>query len=339
MTTIAIGTTKGAFLHDLDAGTTSDVLFGGWKVSGLGRSGDQHLAALASNWMGMGLQRSTDLEQWVPVDEPPAHADPEREVAAIWTFHDTGDRLYAGVEDASVFVSQDHGSTWAGLDGFNDHRTRDQWGPGLGGMCAHRVLGGGQRLWVGASAIGVARSDDGGATFEFHDDGIVWPGTEDEPRAEVGYCVHNLAQDPGDADRLWRQDHTGVYRSTDGGDTWQRSDRGLPGAGFGFVMWRDHASGRLFTQPLHSDQQRLPVDGAFRAYRSDDDGASWQVAGTGWPSGPTYTQVLRNAVAGDGEGLVAMGTTGGTVWVTRDAGDTWRELDLVTPRITSLAVW
>lgn len=339
MATIAIGTLKGGFLHDLDTGRVDGPLFAGWKVSGLGRSGDHHLAALSSNWMGMGLQRSTDLVDWQPLEHPPAHDDPERDVTALWTFHDTGDALYAGAEDASVFRSTDDGATWTGVPGFNDHRTRDQWGPGLGGMCAHRILGTEERMWVGASAIGVARSDDGGTTFEFHDDGINPPGsTEDMERPEVGYCVHNLAQDPDDLDRLWRQDHTGVYRSTDGGDSWQRAEEGLPAA-FGFVMWRDHGSGRLFTQPLHSDAQRLPVDGAFAVHCSEDDGQTWQVSGKGWPEAPTHTQVLRNAVAGDGDGTVAMGTTAGTVWVTRDAGDSWRELDLTVPRITAVAVW
>lgn len=129
-----------------------------------------------------------------------------------------------------------------------------------------------------------------------------------------------------------------MFRSTDGGTTWQRNEDGLP-AGFGFVMVRDAGTGRLFTQPLHSDAQRLPVDGAFRVYRSDDDGGSWQVSGTGWPQAPTHTQVLRGAVVADGAGHVAMGTTAGTVWFTEDAGDSWRQLPVTVPRITTVALW
>lgn len=362
MTTIAIGTMKGAFLVDWDTGEVSEPLFPGWQVTAFGQSGDHYLTAVNSNWFGVGIQRSTDLQEWTPTDAPPAFAgtdgdgdaaggdgaegedgsdaaDGSDDVKAIWTFHRTRDALWAGVQDAAVFRSTDDGVTWTPVDGFNDHPTRDQWGPGLGGLCAHRILGDDDQLYVAASAVGVFRSDDGGETFEPCNDGVPAVGLPDDvPRPEVGYCVHGLQMDPDDHQRLWRQDHAGMFQSVDGAANWTRNEDGLPAA-FGFVMHRDAASGRLFTQPLHSDGQRIPVDGDFRVYRSDDDGATWQVSGTGWPTAPTHTQVLRGAVAGDGNGKVVMGTTAGTVWRTGDAGETWDELDLTTPRILSVSVW
>ncbi|MBY5164446.1 WD40/YVTN/BNR-like repeat-containing protein [Salsipaludibacter albus] len=348
MTTIAIGTEKGGFLLDPDDGEVSEPLFPGWKVTAFGRSGEHYLAGVASNWFGPGIQRSTDLQEWTATDAPPSYGDdPEaedaREVKAVWTFHRDDEWLWAGVEEAGLFRSADDGATWEGLDGFNAHRTRADWGPGLGGLCTHRVLTHGDRVYAAASAVGVFRSDDGGATFDLVNDGIPvagMPADEVDERPETGYCVHNLRMDPADPDRLYRQDHMGVFRSDDGGHSWQRRQDGLPAEmGFGFVMAREGSTGRLFTQPLHSDGQRLPVDGAFRVYRSDDQGASWAVSGTGWSDAPTHTLVLRGAVDADDDGRVAVGTTSGAVWLTEDAGDSWRQVPGTFPRIGAVALW
>jgi photosystem II stability/assembly factor-like uncharacterized protein len=230
-------------------------------------------------------------------------------------------------------MSDDQGVTWSAVEGLNEHRTRGEWQPGFGGLCAHRVMVDGDTQWVAISAVGVFRSDDGGVSWEPKNDGVDAVGLpEDAPRPEVGYCVHCVAHHPDDPTKIWRQDHTGVYRTADGGDSWERIERGLP-ANFGFVMWRDDASGRLFTIPLEADSNRVPVDGALRAYRSDDDGENWEVAGTGWSQTPQFTGVLRGAFDGDGEGAFCFGTTGGKLWLTRDNGEHWQELDPAFPRI------
>lgn len=358
MVTVAVGTEKGAFLVTPGTSDTPPPIVPGWKVSAFGRSGDQHLAAVTSNWFGCGIQRSTDLAEWTAVDTPPAYPgqvpfvppweaagdEPQQDpdlpvVKAVWTFHRTPAALYAGVEEAGLFRSFDDGATWEPVPGFNEHPTRGDWMPGLGGLCAHRIQGDESRMYVAASAVGVFRSDDDLATFTLVNDGVPAAGMpEDAPRPEVGYCVHGLQADPADPSRLWRQDHMGVFRSTNAGDTWERNEDGLP-SWFGFVMLRDHATGRLFTQNLHSDEQRLPVDGRFRIHRSDDDGATWYEAGGDWPDAGTYTQVLRGAVDTDGDGNLAMGTTSGTVWFSDDAGDHWRALPQTFPRITAVAVW
>ncbi|MDP9145512.1 MAG: exo-alpha-sialidase, partial [Actinomycetota bacterium] len=208
--------------------------------------------------------------------------------------------------------------------------------PGAGGLCAHRILTGAGSTWVAISAVGVFRSDDDGATWAPKNDGIPSVDTaEGGERPEVGYCVHGLAHDPNDPNRLWRQDHRGVFRSSDGGDHWERIENGLP-AGFGFVMWRHPASGRLMTIPLDSDENRVPVEGKLRVFASDDEGDSWTIAGTGWSDAPQFTGVLRRAFDGDDQGAFCFGTSGGKLWLTRDTGDSWEELAPSFPRIAAI---
>ncbi|HZD24536.1 MAG TPA: hypothetical protein VE569_14220 [Acidimicrobiia bacterium] len=342
MTRIAVGTEKGAYVID-DADGSSDVtgpMFPGWKVTAFGTAPNgTHLAAVGSNWFGVGVHRSQDFSNWEQTETPPAWPeDTEREMEQIWTFHTVDDRIWTGVADAGLFISSDQGITWDPVKGLNEHRTRGEWYPGFGGLCAHRVKVDGDRQWVAISAVGVFRSDDGGVTWDPKNDGVEPVGLpEDAERPEVGYCVHCVAHDPGDPARIWRQDHSGVYRTSDGGDNWERIENGLP-ANFGFVMWRDDGSGRLFTIPLEADANRVPVDGALRVFRSDDDGDSWGVSGAGWSDAPQFTGVLRGAFDGDDDGTFCFGTTGGKLWITTDNGENWRQLDSSFPRIGAIQI-
>ncbi len=342
MSRIALGTAKGGYvIEDRGGGwSVTGPLFPGWKVTTFGRGPDgSHLAALGSNWFGPALHRSDDFVAWEQLDTRPLWPeDSDRKLTEIWTLHNEGDRIVAGVADAGLFETKDPTQEWSPVPGLNEHPTRGDWQPGFGGLCAHRILTAGHRTWVAISAVGVFRSDDGGATFQPKNDGVPPVDTaEDAPRPGVGYCVHSLAADPADPMRIWRQDHRGVFRTGDGGDTWDRIENGLP-AGFGFVMVRDGSSGSLFTVPLVGDENRVPVDGALRAYRSADGGDTWEVSGTGWSDSPQFTAVLRGAAAGDDQGAVCFGTTGGKVWITRDAGDTWLELPPSFPRIGAVSL-
>jgi hypothetical protein len=313
-------------------------LFPGWKVTAFGQAPDgTHIAGVGSNWFGVGVHRSENLLDWNPTDSPPAWPEgSERKMEQIWTFHGLGDRLYAGVAQAGLFTSDDNAMTWQPVTGLNEHPTRDRWFPGAGGLCTHRILDGNGTMWVGISAVGVFRSDDDGATWVPRNDGIPSVDTaETGDRPEVGYCVHGLAHDPADPKRMWRQDHQGMFRSTDGGDNWERIEEGLP-AGFGFVIWRHAGSGRLFTIPLESSENRVPVEGRLRVYASDDDGDSWSIAGGGWPDAPHFTGVLRRAFDGTDDGAFCFGTSGGDLWLTRDLGETWERLGPSFPRIATI---
>lgn len=337
---IAVGTEKGGYLvtETGDSWSVDGPMFPGWKVTAFGlASDDTHLAAVGSNWFGVGIHVSADFHDWEQTDSPPAWPEGGgRKMDQVWALHNDGVRLWAGVSEAGLFTSDDRGRTWAPVAGLNEHETRSAWTPGFGGLCAHRILTAGSRIWVGISAVGVFRSDDSALTWHLKNDGVPPVGlADDAPRPEVGYCVHGLAQDPESPGRIWRQDHAGMFCTDDGGDSWERIENGLP-SGFGFVIWRDASSRRLLTIPLASDGNRVPVGGELRAYASDDDGESWQVAGSGWSEAPQYTGVLRGAFDGDNQGLFCFGTTGGKLWLTDDNGDSWQELAPSFPRIDAV---
>lgn len=337
---LAVGTLKGAWIarsEDRSEWTVEGPMLKGWPVTTFGQAPDgTYLLGTGSSWYGAAIHRSEDFAQWEQVVDGPAYPEETgRKLEQIWTITAVGDAVFAGVAEAGLFRSDDNGASWQPVDGFNNHPTRPGWQPGLGGLAAHRILFDRRdpnRMWVGVSAVGVFATTDGGGTWELRNDGIP-NAAPDENYPGIGYCVHCIAHDPGDPDTIWRQDHMGVFRSTDAGRTWLRIEDGLP-AGFGFPIGRDAETGRLFVAPLESDEFRVPVGGEFSVYASDDGGDSWSRAG-GW-SRPGYDGVLRDAMATDGSGGVYVGTTAGRVAASSDAGATWNELGMTFPRISSL---
>lgn len=330
---------KGAFVLSSDDRQTwafEGPIFKGWIVSAFGQALDEsYLTATASSWYGAAIHRSKDFVDWAQIVEGPSYTESQdRKLTQIWRIIQDG-TLYAGVDEAGLFSSPD-GETWTPIEGLNEHETRPGWSPGAGGLCAHAIITdpSSGRLWCGISAVGVFRSDDGAASWVPRNEGV--PKTQDnEEFGDIGFCVHALVADPDNADRIWRQDHQGVFRTEDSGDTWERIEEGLP-AGFGFALALDEPTRSLFVIPMESDEYRLPVDGKLRVYRSRDDGDSWQTSDQGLPEDIRYTGVLRGAISADGDGGVFFGTTSGTLHYTADAGESWNNLPYVLPRILAV---
>jgi len=346
--TLVIGTEKGGFVATADPSrrtwTVRGPLFKGWKVTASARTRDgEFLVATSSRVYGAAIHRSRDLVDFTQIEKGPAYAEGgERKLTQIWRLHADGDRIYAGVDTAGLFASDDGGTSWQPLSGLNDHPTRDAWFPGAGGLCAHTILvdpKDPRRVWCGISAVGAWRSEDAGATWKPCNRGIRQV-IEDEIHKEIGFCVHAMVADPDDADRIWRQDHTGMYRSTDGGDSWTRIENGLA-SWFGFPVALDPHTKALFAFPMESDEYRMPRDGAFRVYRSGDGGDSWHALGEGLPAHPVYAGVLRGALAVDGLDPcgVYLGSTAGGVYASPDGGDTWQALPCTLPRVLSVAAY
>jgi photosystem II stability/assembly factor-like uncharacterized protein len=347
-TTVLAGTQKGAFLFRSSSArsdwTIEGPLFKGWKVTAAARLPDgTFLAATASDVYGPALHRSRDLREWRQIEKGPAWPEGStRKLNQIWKIAAGHGRVFAGVDEAGLFASADGGTTWTPVTGLNEHPTRAAWFPGAGGLCAHAVLfdpNDRNRMWCGISAVGVFRSDDGGATWQPKNSGVRMI-IEDQAHKEIGFCVHGLAQDPRDADTIYRQDHAGMYVTRNGGDTWEAAENGLP-SGFGFPIAVDRTSGRVYAAPLESDEHRMPVDGALRVFRSGDGAASWQALAAGLPQTRAYMGVLRGAL--DVDALdpcgVYFGTTAGTVHFSADGGDSWRTLPCTLPRVLSVSAF
>jgi len=340
--TLLVGTAKGAFVWRSDARRREwqleGPLFKGWKVTAACRvpGGDTFLGT-ASDVYGPAIQRSADLAEWRQVDAGPRYdGDSGWTLRQVWTLEGSNGALYAGVDEAGLFHSGDGGTSWQLVEGLSAHPTRPAWYPGAGGLCAHAVLvdrRAPERLWCGISAVGVFHSPDAGRTWEPRNAGV--PGViEDPSHAGIGACVHALAADPGDADAIWRQDHRGMFRTRDGGRSWERIENGLPSS-FGFPLAIDARTKALFACPLESDEYRLPIGGRLRIYRSRDGGDSWEALERGLPTAHSYAGVLRRALAVDSLepcGVYA-GTTAGEVFASADGGDSWTRLSATLPRI------
>jgi photosystem II stability/assembly factor-like uncharacterized protein len=342
-----VGTDKGGFVlrsDDRAAWRIEGPVFKGWKVSASGRDASGRFwAATASDVYGPAVHVSNDLAEWRQIENGPAWPKSvERKLNQVWTLHLEGDRFWAGVDEAGLFSSTDSGETWQPVDGLNEHATREGWFPGAGGMCAHSILvdpADPQRIWVGISAVGLFRSDDGGATWATKNAGVKQV-IEDKKHKDIGFCVHALAADPDDANVIYRREHTGMYRTGDGGETWEQIENGLS-SWFGFPIVMDRRTRTLFCVPLESDEYRIPTDGALRVYRSRNRGDSWESASDGLPRKHAYMGVLRGAMAADSLDPcgVYFGTTAGTVHVSSNAGDTWTQLPAVLPRVLSVSVF
>lgn len=344
---IIVGTAKGGFVfrsNDRRSWQIEGPFFKGWKITAVTRASDgTFLIGAASDVYGAAIHTSRDLKDWRQVPQGPAYPkESERELTQFWKLVAHDGVYYAGVSEAGLFRSEDHGESWQPLPGLNDHETRKAWVPGAGGLCAHSVLvdhANPKRLWCGISAVGVFRSDDGGATWHPKNDGVPVI-LEDKEFSEIGFCVHALAQDPDNADVIYRQDHRGMFRTKNGGDNWERIETGLP-SGFGFPLVLDRGTKTLYAAPLESDEYRLPIEGKFQIFRSRNGGDAWEPLTNGLPQEHAYVSVLRGAM--DADHLtpcgVYAGTTSGDVYISNNGGDDWSALPYRLPRVQCVAAF
>ena len=250
--------------------------------------------------------------------------------------------VYAGVEDAALFRSTNGGQTWSELSGLRGHGTGAQWQPGAGGLCLHTIIldpKNRERIYIAISAAGAFRTDDGGATWKPINQGLRSQYIPD-PTAEVGHCVHHITMHPAKSDVLFMQKHWDVMRSNDAGDSWQEVSGNLP-TDFGFAIdVHAHEPETIYVVPIKSDSEHYPLDGQLRVYRSRTGGNEWEALTKGLPQENCYVNVLRDAMAVDTLDScgVYFGTTGGQVYASPDAGDTWAPIVRDLPPVLSVEV-
>jgi hypothetical protein len=305
-------------------------------------------AGSVSNHWGPVLRRSDDLGGSWSEDETAALTFPdgsEAALARIWQLTpgpaESPDVVYAGVEPAALFRSDDGGRTFSLVRGLWDHPHRPQWQPGGGGLCLHTVLvhpTDPQRLLVAISAAGVYLSDDGGESWRAGNAGIVVPFLPDSPAPEFGQCVHKVARDAADPERLYLQHHGGIYRSEDGGGSWTAMT-GIGGMDFGFpVVAHPTRPDTAYLLPLDSDEYRCTPGGRCTVWRTTDAGGSWEPLTNGLPQRDAHLTVLRDAMTTDGLDPAGLyfGTRTGEVYGSTDDGDSWRVLADHLPPVLSV---
>jgi photosystem II stability/assembly factor-like uncharacterized protein len=252
------------------------------------------------------------------------------------------DTVYAGVEDAALFRSTDGGQTWQELPGLRGHASGASWQPGAGGLCLHTILldpSDSERIFVAISAAGAFRTDDAGKTWRPINRGLKSEGIPD-PNAEVGHCVHRIAMHQSRPGVLVMQKHWDVMRSEDAGDSWQEVSGNLP-TDFGFpIDVHAHEPDTIYVVPIKSDSEHYPPDGKLRVYRSRTGGNEWEALTRGLPQRHCYVNVLRDAMAVDSLDPcgVYVGTTGGQVYASVDAGDSWAPIVRDLPSVVSVEV-
>jgi photosystem II stability/assembly factor-like uncharacterized protein len=250
--------------------------------------------------------------------------------------------VYAGVEDAALFRSTDGGKSWQEMAGLRGHGTGPKWQPGAGGMCLHTILldpSDPKRIFVAISAAGAFRSDDAGKTWKPINQGLRSQYIPD-PKAEVGHCVHRIAMHRSRPKTLFMQKHWDVMRSDDAGDSWHEVSGNLP-TDFGFVIdVHAHEPETIYVVPIKSDSEHFPLEGKLRVYRSRTGGNEWEALTKGLPQRDCYVNVLRDAMAVDSLDScgVYFGTTGGQVYCSANAGDTWTAIARDLPGVLSVEV-
>ncbi len=362
---VLVGTKKGAFILSAD-GNRKDwqiegPFFGGWEIyhmKGSPVDPNRIWASQSTSWFGQVVKRSDDGGvSWETVGNefqykgtPGTHTwydgTPHPwEFARVWHFEpslDDPDTVYAGVEDAALFRSNDGGTTWVELDGFRNQVSAHDWMPGAGGMALHTILQdpiNKGRMFGAVSAAGVFRSEDFGETWSVKTNGLRSEFMPD-PDAEIGHCVHRIAFHKDRPEVLYMQKHWDVMRSNDAGENWFEVSGNLP-TDFGFVVSvNSNEPESVYVIPIKSDSEHFPIDGKLSVYRSKVGGNDWEELSNGLPQKNCYVNVLRDAMDVDELDScgIYFGTTGGHVFVSSDSGDNWMPIVENLPSVLSIEV-
>ncbi len=371
--TLLIGTRKGGFL------LTSDSNRGSWELSAPlflghiihhlvrdGRDGRTTLMAAKTGHLGPTIFRSIDRgKSWKEASGPPAF--PKE------TSNDSGEIVdhtfwltpghpnepgvwYAGTSPPGLFRSEDGGETWNTVKGFNAHPQREKWIPPKGegppgGATLHSILidpRDAHHLYIGISMGGVFESRDRGESWTPLNQGCeadFLP--ESDP--EYGHDPHCIQLHAMQPDRLFQQNHCGIYRmdrtSHSSQDRWIRIGRTMPKTigdiGFPILLHpRDPQRVWVFPMDGTSVWPRVSPGGKPAVYMTRNGGQTWNRQSHGLPPRQAWWTVKRQAMAADSHKPVGLylGTTSGEVWASRNEGTSWQCLVRHLPEVYSIEV-
>jgi hypothetical protein len=351
-TVLLVGTRKGCFVLESDADRRDWNVRGpyceGWPIYHAVRDATSGTiyAAAASEWHGSAVWRSADLgETWEMSSEGLSYPEGVQKLSKVSGLTAAHGRVLAGAENAGIFESRDGGATWSllttlegqpGRPNWNDPKNQPPGHLGLPAVLPHPDDA--SRFWAVVQGIGIFETTDDGASFTPRNRGLRadWP-LEDP---EVGYCVHKLVMSPVDNDRLYQQNHVGMHRSDDAGQSWNEITEGLP-TEFGFAAGaHPHDRDTFYVIPLDPGHGRVMPDGAAAVWRTRDAGSSWQRLSEGLPQRDAHLGVLREGMTIDSYDTpgIYFGTSTGQVFASPDEGESWSEIASYLPSITSVEV-
>jgi len=366
---LLIGTRKGAFILHGDGERRrwqlTDPIQLGHIVHHMvldPRDGRTILLAASTGHLGPTLFRSTDGgATWQEAARPPAFPKaPEGEAGRVvdhifWLTPGHASEpgvWYAGVSPVGLFRSEDGGVSWEPVAGFNDHPRRREWTLGdqqapPGGSTLHSIQVDPRdpnHLYIGVSIGGVFESHDRGASWHPLNQGIVSYFLPD-PEAEYGHDAHCIRLHPRLPDRLYQQNHCGVYRLDRGEGRWIHIGESMPkevgDIGFPIAIHpRDPDTAWVFPMDSSSVWPRVSPGGKPAAYVTRDAGHTWQRQDRGLPPEHGWFSVKRQAMITDrgNPAGVYFGTTAGEIWGSADEGETWTCLVRHLPEIYSVEV-
>lgn len=351
---LLVATRKGAWIYHTDSARQS------WRVDGphfLGhiinhmvldsRDGRTLLASASTGHLGPTLFRSTDLgKSWQEAATPPAFGPSRNDLPAravsctFWLTPGPSSEpgvWYAGTSPQGLFRSADGGQTWAPFSMINDDPQFRHWfgtyqdGTPDGPMLHSIIVDprDPRHLYFAMSGGGIHESLDGGDSFTPLVDGmdIVDGFDSGEISFHDPHCVRLCPSNP---DRLYQQNHCGIYRLDRPGRRWTRIGRNMPAdigdVGFPVVIHpRDDRTVWVFPMDGTDVWPRTSPQGQPAVYTTRDGGETWQRLDNGLPAGQAWWTVKRQAMCADGEASVGLyfGTTSGELWHSRDEGAHW----------------
>jgi photosystem II stability/assembly factor-like uncharacterized protein len=318
------------------------------------RDGRTLLAATSTGHLGPTVFRSTDLgATWREASHPPAFASGEplaRSLRSVfWLTPGHGDEpgvWYAGGSPQGLFRTEDGGDTWAPVTGWNDHPSWMEWAEWPeentpDGSLLHSVIVDPRdpdHLYVGMSAGGVFESTDGGRDWAPLNDGMATV-FDPEPGPPFSHDPHCVRLHPRRPDRLYQQNHCGIYRLDRPSSVWDRIGRSMPAdvgdIGFSIELHpRDPDVAWVLPMDGTDVWPRTSPDGRPCVYITRDAGATWSRLDRGLPA-PAWFTVKRQATTVDDRDPAGLyfGTTGGEVWASADEGTSWSPVTAHLPEI------
>jgi photosystem II stability/assembly factor-like uncharacterized protein len=358
-----VATRKGLFTLERGAG--------GWKIARVSFLGDSctlampdprtgHiLAALNHGHFGVKVHRSTDAgASWNEIAAPqypekPADYQPKNVPAEgrpadwslklIWALEPGGkdepNVIWCGTLPGGLFRSDDSGESWNLIRSLWDDPRREEWmgggadHPGIHSICVDPRDS--RHVSIAISCGGVWRTRDGGETWIPSGPGLraefMPPERQYDPNIQD---PHMMVQCPAEPDALWVQHHNGIFKSTDGADSWTEIEGVKPSA-FGFAVAvhpRDPKT--AWFVPSVKDEKRYPAEGRVVVNRTRDGGQTFETLTRGLPQEHAYDLVLRHALDIDESGdRLAFGSTTGSLWLSEDGGESWETLSSNLPPI------